>query len=139
MDTLTFDQSGMLVATELWKDLNKKADRLCPSCVDASKEEAKRGGLQEHSIGDHYPWVVVGVENPELHKPEEWATGIGSQLVVPVKGNLVRGTFYYVMNPDGTYATDLYRNADQAYTMALLIKQGKAPAMFLTLHQFIHD
>ena len=96
--------------------------KLCPAEVDASRELAKRGGLQDHSIGGPYPWIVVGIENPTYIHREVWETGAGQDEVETVRR--LEGTFFYVQNPDGTIGSLLYDRAETAAELASQIKDG---------------
>lgn len=95
---------------------------------DKQREAAKLGGLQDHSIGGPYPWIVVGIENPSYIVEEEWQTGIGSEWVETTKH--LEGTFYYVQNPDGTIGSKLFKFAATAHQRAAELKDGRTPVVF---------
>ena len=94
--------------------------KLCPAEVDASRELAKRGGLQDHSIGGPYPWIVVGIENPVYYKATLGDADVGEPVVL-------RGLFYYVQNPDGSIGSLLFEQAETAHEVASQIKEGLIP------------
>lgn len=104
--------------------------KLCPAEVDASRELAKRGGLQDHSIGGPYPWIVVGIENPTYIHREVWETGAGQDEVETVRS--LPGTFYYVQNPDGSIGSVLYMKAETAHKHASDLKNGFTPQVVHT-------
>lgn len=93
--------------------------KYCPAEVDAAKEAAMMGGLQEHSIGGPYPWIVVGIENPL------------------VNDRVAQGTFYYVQNPDGTIGSLLYNTAEGAAELASCIKRGVCQQTATQYHYMI--
>lgn len=93
---------------------------------DTQREAAKLGGLQDHSIGGPYPWIVVGIENPGYVATRRYFINETEQQEITYTERL-RGTFYYVQNPDGSIGSYLFRKAKSAHQMAEWIKQEVLP------------
>lgn len=90
---------------------------------DKQREAAKLGGLQDHSIGGPYPWIVVGIENPGYVKTRRYFVNETEQEEITYTARL-RGTFYYVQNPDGSIGSLLFDNAHSAGVVASWTKLG---------------
>lgn len=73
-------------------------------------EQAKRGGIQEHSVGGLLPFILVGIENPryDIHASEAFCASDRFTL------GHHEGTYWYVQNPDGSIGSRLFATYDAA-------------------------
>lgn len=95
-------------------------ERFCPAAVEAAEdfEAAQRGGIQGWSVGDLYPYIVVGIDNPsyEIHCESGFCASTRDKVLYHT------GTFYYVQLPDGHIGSRLYGSAEDAFDLAVLYK-----------------
>lgn len=101
-------------------DAERTVRKLCPSEVDAAV-----GDVRATSIGEVYPFIVVGIDNPSYIKREKWSTGIGFEEY-ETEGRHT-GLFYYVQAPDGEPASYLFRSHASALQVARYLKNGSLP------------
>lgn len=91
---------------------------------DKRVETAKRGGIQEHSVGGLLPFILVAIENPryDIHASEAFCASDRFTL------GHHEGTFWYVQNPDGSIGSRLFKTYDAAanYTENYQLPRWKA-------------
>lgn len=86
-------------------DAERTVRKLCPSEVEAAV-----GDVRATSIGEVYPFIVVGIDNPSYIKDG-------------VEGRH-NGLFYYVQAPNGEPASHLFRSHASALQVARYLKDG---------------
>lgn len=77
---------------------------------DKRVETAKRGGIQEHSVGGLLPFILVAIENPryDIHVSEAFCASDRFTL------GHHEGTYWYAQNPDGSIGSRLFKTYDAA-------------------------